>query len=57
MPSTEPLSLVSAMYSFFGKHPDTQTLMEFSRETKALTPEDKAEIKTGLIANGYILRD
>lgn len=51
----EPMGLTSAMMDSFGRKPD-QTLSGFAAEVKALTEADKAEIKAGLEANGYIIK-
>lgn len=43
-----PMSLTQAIREFFNI-PQGSMMKEY----KALTPQDKAEIKAGLIANGY----
>jgi len=49
-------SFIAACKDFFGmKH--AQTLTEFRDEVAALTPKDRAEIRQGLIANGYKIKD
>ena len=56
MDKTQSSSFVGACMDFFGKKPG-QTLTEFGAEIKALTEKDRAEIKAGLIQNGYNIRD
>lgn len=49
------MSFVPACKDFFGfKH--GQSLGEFMTECKALSPEDREEIKAGLEANGYNIK-
>lgn len=55
MSITKEMGLLPAMMDFFGKKPD-QSLADFKKEMDQLTPQDKEEIKTGLIANGYNIR-
>ena len=40
---TNPVTFVAACKNFFGMLPG-QTLQEFAKELKALTPDDKAEL-------------
>jgi hypothetical protein len=47
----EPVGFVAACKQFFGFLPD-QTLMTFRDECNRLSPQDKAEIREGLIQNG-----
>lgn len=54
--SNAPMSLTAAMNAHFGKKPG-QNLAGFRDELKALTPQDKAEIKDGLVKLGYNIRD
>lgn len=46
------LTFMSACRDFFGLK-DGQTAMEFGKELKALTEQDRAEIKDGLQRLGY----
>lgn len=55
MPNHDPMGLTSAMMDFFGRK-SGQTLQEFANEVKALTDSDKAEIRAGLEANGYMIK-
>ena len=48
----EPQTLMSACITFFGLR-DGQSRMDFARdEYKKLTPDDRKEIRAGLVANG-----
>ena len=49
---TKEMGFIAACRDFFGSK-DGQTLMQFRDECAALTPADKAEIRDGLIQNGY----
>lgn len=51
-----PISLTQAMNQHFGRLPG-QNLAGFRDELKALTPQDKAEIKDGLVKLGYNIKD
>ena len=46
------MRFTAACRDFFGYRPGTG-LREFGEELKALTAEDRAEIKAGLEQNGY----
>lgn len=46
-------TFMAACRDFFGSLHSTQTLMEFHKEIKALTPKDRAEITDGLQRVGY----
>lgn len=46
------LTFMSACKDFFGLK-EGQTSIEFGKELKQLTTEDRAEIKAGLEQNGY----
>jgi hypothetical protein len=45
-------TFMAACRTFFGLLPG-QSSMDFGREVKALTPEDRAEITEGLKAEGF----
>lgn len=49
------MGFIAACKEFFGQLPG-QTLVDFRNEVAKLTPEDKAEIRTGLIQNGFVLK-
>jgi hypothetical protein len=49
----EPKSFASNAMAFFGKKEPTQTLAEFQAELKALTQEDKDELRVGMEMLGY----
>lgn len=49
---TKKMTFMSACKDFFGLHPN-QTGLQFGQEIKALTAEDRAEIKAGLEKMGY----
>lgn len=53
---TEPVTLVVAMKDFFSFLPGTG-VGHFAAECKALTPQDKEEIKAGLTKLGYSIKD
>jgi len=55
MDKSKETSLVAACKDFFGFLPGSG-LRDFMEEFKALTPEDKAEIKAGLEQNGYHIK-
>ena len=42
--SDKKMKLTAALYKFFGRKPETQTLQEFTEEVKRLAAEDKAEL-------------
>lgn len=46
------LTFMGACKDFFGLK-EGQTALQFGQEIKALTEDDKKEIKAGLEANGY----
>ena len=46
------MTFMAACKDFFGLR-EGQTSLEFGKEIKALTPEDRAEIVAGLETNGY----
>jgi hypothetical protein len=46
------MTFMQACKDFFGLHPN-QTTMQFAQEIKALTEDDRKEIRAGLEANGY----
>ena len=46
------MTFMAACRDFFGLH-QGETFLEFGKEIKALTPEDRAEITEGLKQNGY----
>jgi len=48
--------LMSACMDYFGKK-EGQKLPEFRDEVNALTAEDKTEIKSGLAALGYKIKE
>jgi uncharacterized protein YcgL (UPF0745 family) len=48
------MSFMNACRHFFGQKPG-QTLQQFGAEIKQLTEADRAEIKAGLEAQGYII--
>lgn len=50
----KPMSLNMAMKHFFGMLPG-QGLKDFLDECRKLTDKDKAEIRDGLVANGYVI--
>ena len=49
------LSFPIAMKEFFGYRPGTG-LKEFQEEIKALSPNDKAFFRAGLLQNGFLLK-
>lgn len=54
MPATKPAqSFVAAAKDFFGPRFPGQTALDFMKEVKALSEDDKAEIKDGLTKLGY----
>jgi hypothetical protein len=52
MDTSKTYSFLAACRDYFGLKPG-QTGVAFLQETKALTEEDKAEIRAGLVALGY----
>jgi hypothetical protein len=48
----EKFSFIQACRHFFGQK-EGQSPMQFGKEVMCLTPADKVEIATGLVANGY----
>jgi len=54
--SDKPTSLPMAILDYFGKKPG-QSTAEFMQELKALTAEDKAELRVLLRAKGYPVVD
>lgn len=52
MDTNKEYSFIAACKDFFGNLPE-QTNMQFAAEVKALTDDDRAEIKAGLMAQGY----
>jgi hypothetical protein len=52
MDTNKTVSFVMAMRDFFGLRPGTK-LTDFADELRALSENDKAELRAGLIANGY----
>lgn len=46
------MTFMAACKDFFGLH-QGQTSLQFGQEIKALTAEDRAEIRAGLEQNGY----
>lgn len=50
--TAKPMSLMAACRDFFGLK-QNQTSVQFGQEYKALTQEDREEIKTGLEKMGY----
>ena len=53
--NNNPTTFGGACKDYFGFH-EGQGLKSFVEELKELTPEDKAEIAAGLVANGYIIQ-
>lgn len=57
MSEAKKMTLMAACRDFFGlktnEEGKTQTAMEFGKEYKALTEQDKLEIRAGLEQNGY----
>lgn len=50
--SQKTMTFMQAAADFFGRKPG-QTLLEFRNELKALTDDDRKEIKRGLELQGY----
>lgn len=48
---TGTVNIVKAVKDYFGNHPDGQTT--FISEFKALTPQDRADLRDELIREGY----
>lgn len=52
MSNTKTMSFVAACKDFFGTK-DGQTPLQFMKEVKELTPDDRVEITEGLTKSGY----
>lgn len=50
--NTKPMSFSAACKDYFGVKPG-QTALDFMKEVKALSADDKVEISAGLKALGY----
>lgn len=49
------MNFVGACKDFFGVK-EGQTAIQFLKEVKELTPEDRAEVQAGLEQNGYTIK-
>lgn len=54
MDTTKTFTFMSACRDYFGTK-EGQTAMDFGKELKQLTEADRAEIKQGLEAIGYVI--
>ena len=54
MDTTQPKNFVAAMKDFFGNRPGSN-LMDFAKELKDLSKEDRAYFKAGLEQVGYTI--
>ncbi len=52
--SGKQMTFMQACKDYFGLHVG-QTSMQFAQEIKQLSEADRAEIKTGLEQNGYVI--
>ena len=56
MDHNTPISLLALCRKFFGFKPG-QSLTEFGEEFKAMSPEDKADLKKSFEAMGYTIKE
>lgn len=56
MDKTTPMSFLAACREYFGMK-SGQAPVDFLKELKALSEADRAEIKKGLEANGYMIQE
>jgi hypothetical protein len=52
MEATKKMTFMAACKDYFGLHPG-QTGLQFGQEIKALTEQDRKELREGLEKNGY----
>ena len=52
MSEPKKMTFMAACKDFFGLK-EGETSMQFAQEIKALTEQDRAEIRAGLVQNGY----